>query len=466
MDFNGVVFCTTVKNRAQHLKLTLPQNLKNNPRSKFVVLNYNTEDDLLQYVMSRHAAEIESGRLTLYTNFMEPKFRMAHAKNMAHRLGMWEGGKILVNLDADNLTGPLDWSRENFEDFILLNIRPDAFLWASMIKGEMPRGISGRIAVTDYAFLKAGGYNEDRFIGWGSDDKDFNLRLRALGYRGIEIDATYLTGVPHNDKMRFREYPHLAKECDDYFAVNKGTIGHPVVNDGDIGCGTVYRNDDFKTPIHLDPLPTRIFGIGMHKTATTSLHHAFETLGYDSWHWSSAHAAKSIWREMNLRGRSDVIDAHHAACDLPMPPLFRQLDAGYPGSKFVLTIRDEQKWIETVRRHFDPKFNRWRAGWNQDPFSNRVHSLLYGQPDFDADIFLARYRRHNREVIEHFRDRPGDLLVMNMDAGAGWAELCGFLNAPVPADPYPFANGSSTPARRERWCIRALHSVWAALHRR
>ena len=31
---------------------------------------------------------------------------MAHAKNMAHRLGIIEGADILCNLDADNFTGP------------------------------------------------------------------------------------------------------------------------------------------------------------------------------------------------------------------------------------------------------------------------------------------------------------------------------------------------------------------------
>ena len=50
---------------------------------------------------------------------------------------------------------------------------------------------------------------------------------------------------------------------------------------------------------------------------------------------------------------------------------------------------------------------------------------------------MARYRRHNAEVREYFKDRPGDLLVMNMSKGAGWKELCGFLNCKAPSAPYP-----------------------------
>jgi hypothetical protein len=65
----------------------------------------------------------------------------------------------------------------------------------------------------------------------------------------------------------------------------------------------VYRNFD-PTPIHLNPLPTRIFGIGFHKTATNSLNAALKILGYDSAHWESGAWAKAIWKEMTGSGRS------------------------------------------------------------------------------------------------------------------------------------------------------------------
>ena len=44
-----IAFCTTVKGRTQHLRETLPRNLDANPRSKFIVLDYNSEDGLLDY---------------------------------------------------------------------------------------------------------------------------------------------------------------------------------------------------------------------------------------------------------------------------------------------------------------------------------------------------------------------------------------------------------------------------------
>src|SRR5690348_11274223 len=156
-----VVFCTTCKGRTQHLERTLPANLRDNagyPHAKFVLVNYNSPDHLTEYVKT-HMSEIERDRLTVY-RFTEPTpFRMAHAKNLAHRPGMREGADILVNLDADNFTGP------QFAQYVAAQFRntPDVFLWSRMIKdgpNRLPRGISGRIAVSQKAFLLSGGYDE------------------------------------------------------------------------------------------------------------------------------------------------------------------------------------------------------------------------------------------------------------------------------------------------------------------
>jgi hypothetical protein len=141
---------------------------------------------------------------------------------------------------------------------------------------------------------------------------------------------------------------------------------------------------------------------------------------------------------MNQRGWSKTLEQHYALCDLPMTLLFRQLDKAYPGSKFVLTTREENGWLETVRKHYDPNFNEFRAGWDLDPFSHRCHQLLYGRTDFDEQTMLDRYRKHNKEVLAYFDERQQDLLVMPMDEGAGWSELCNFLgNLPIPRRPYP-----------------------------
>jgi hypothetical protein len=436
----SIVFCTTCKNRTQHLSQTLPRNLADNanyPDCKFVVLDYNSQDHLIDYLKSDHLLDIASGRLVVYSMLPGPDgpipFQMTHAKNIAHRLGILEGADILVNLDADNYTC------SDFANYIAEQIDKDTYLWAKMIKGQFTRGISGRIVATKHQFLNAGGYDE-KCSTWWSDDKDFNVRLGRLGYKGEEIPHKYLDAVSHNDRIRFKEYPHVKTGTneDDFDLTD---FDNTIVNFGNFGCGVVYKNFDFSDPIELSPLPTRIFGIGMHKTATTSLYEALDILGYDSAHWESAHWAKAIWMEMTSLGKSLTLEKHYALCDLPITILYMELDKAYPGSKFILTLRDEYKWVESVRKHFKPDSNRFRKSWDTDPFSHFIHKQIYGQKNFDYEIFLARYRRHNAEVLEYFKSRPNDLLVFN--SNGGWPKLCNFLKRPIPDVLYPMRNGSN-----------------------
>jgi hypothetical protein len=428
-----IVFCTTCKGRVQHIERTLPKNLADNARhyhSKFLILDYNSQDDLLGYLKSNHAEAIESGKLVVYS-YREPgPFRMAHAKNMAHRLGIREGADILVNLDADNYTGS-DFANYVEEKF---QTAEKMFLWAGIVRGQgrKMRGCSGRIAVTASAFLSAGGYDE-KYDTWAPDDKDFNARLIRLGYASVEIDRQYLESVPHGDGMRFKEYPQVRSHVgsDECELVDSSAT---VVNFGNYGCGAVSRNFG----VELGRLPTRIFGIGMHKTGTTSLRAALELLGFDSAHWQSGNWAWAIWQEMKSLGRSPTLEKHYALSDLPISILYEQLDAAYPGSKFILTTRNEEAWLRSVRNHWSYR-NPFRWEWDAYPFSKRIHQEVYGQKEFDAAVFVARFRRHNADVREYFRDRPGDLLVMDMDQNAGWPELCQFLRRPVPAVNYPRA---------------------------
>lgn len=448
----NIVFCTTVKNRTFHLSETLPQNLVDNPRSKFVVLNYSTQDDLLDYLFSFHKSEIESGRLTVYSHLNQPVFRMGHAKSMAMRCGMLEGADILVTLDADNFTG------QRFEDFIggKFSREENIFLCPRVVAlgtaqvRIAPRGVAGRLAVRVQDFIKAGGYDE-KYDTWRGEDVDLVARLRRMGYSPRFIDPIYLEAIRHGDYIRFKEYPYAKQYENDEEVRRINEAKHTIVNFGNFGCGTVYKNMDvtYREPtsraITLRPIPTRIFGIGLQRTATTSLHEAFKILGFDSFHWETGDKARDIWDEMNEYGKSWTLERHYALSDNPIPLLYKKLDVAYPGSKFILTVRDEQNWLKSVERLWNRDYNPSRWEWDVWPFSNRIHRALYGRADFDAETFLAKYRQHNAEVQEYFSFEPENLLVMDMEERVGWAKLCEFLGRPIPDAFYPHSNGTAKP---------------------
>jgi Sulfotransferase domain len=423
-----IAYCTTCKGRADHLRRTLPANIADNPKSIFIVLDYSSQDDL-QDILRSYRTRPWYDRLFVYQYRTEGPFRMAHAKNMAHRLGIVHGADVLVNVDADNFL------HKGFEDFIEETMRTDTFLWAGTVKGKGRRfrGVSGRIACTAAAFIKTGGYDEIKFDHWGHDDTDFNQRLRFLGYKPVEIPLKYLECIPHGDGMRFQDYPDAKPADPNAYDTPPPSPGCGIVNYGNIGCGTVFRQDGPR--LELKPIPTRIFGIGLHKTATTSLHAALRILGYESAHWESGPWARDVWQEMTGLGRSPTLERFYAASDLPISIVFKELDHAYPGSKFILTIRDEGDWLRSVENHFSYK-NPYRWEWDVYPFPNRMHRAVYGRKTFDATTMLERYRRHNAEVQEYFKARPNDLLVMRQPL---WSRLCRFLDKPVPTVPYPWA---------------------------
>ena len=473
-----IVFVTTCKGRLQHLSKTLPKNMADNAgyhNCKFVVLDYGCTDGTSEYLKRDHAADIESGRLIAYRYNTNSSFNVAHAKNIAARCAILEGADILVTVDADNFTG------QNFAQFIAdrfasdAAVKPGIFLCPNYqhIKslphgpGRPDRGYAGRLAIRAQDFLKMGAYDEtgDTFATWRGEDIDIVARLRRAGYAMRHIDNGFLMTIPHGADVRFKEYPHAKQFEHEGETKRIYAQTETVVNFGKFGLGTVYRNCD-STPIELRPVPTRIFGVGMQKTGTTSLHEALSILGLDSFHWGTGEAPL-IWQEMNDSGRSKTLEQWYALSDMPIPLLYKKLDQSYPGSKFILTIRNEKDWLKSVSGLWDYERNRTRWMWDVYPFTNRIHTVMYGQKDFDAKIFLARYKRHNAEVLQYFRDRPNDLLVINMDEPHKWPELCNFLKISVPDAPYPIKNKTNgcAPDIHQECFIESVAACYSEEHK-
>lgn len=427
-----VIFCTTCKGRAHHIEQTLPQNLKDNRKAKFVLLDYFSQDGLDAYILNHHQGDMDSGKL-IYYKFTTPcKFNMTHAKNMAHRLALNEGADIVVNLDADNFTGV------DFDQWLIKSINDDFYAYGQMKKGVLDRGISGRIATTKHQFYVSGGYDEV-FKTWSPDDKDYKERLERLDFKGLVIPDEYLKAIRHSDRLRFKDYPQISGSEADEELILKSRPDVTVSNYGRIGLGVVYNRNFKRGPIIIEPIATKIFGIGWHKTATTSLSAAIRELGFKCDHWRNPTWAKAIWTELTQFDRRPIFERCYGVADVPICLLYERLDTLYPGSKFILTVRNEDEWLQSVEGHFNRKINPYRKFWDKDPFSNQIHTEMYGRTTFDSDIFLARYRKHNSDVLDYFK---GDkrFLVMDMSRNAGWLELCNFLRQPIPLGDYPRLN--------------------------
>lgn len=121
--------------------------------------------------------------------------------------------------------------------------------------------------------------------------------------------------------------------------------------------------------------------------------------------------------------------------DWPWILLYRELDHAFPGSKFILTVRDPDRWLSSYRAMLD-------AEGKPDALLTRYRSFIFGQPfeSLTGQGMVDRVARHNREVREYFTDRPDDLLVVDWEKGDGWAQLSAFLGRPAPELAFPHLN--------------------------
>lgn len=194
----------------------------------------------------------------------------------------------------------------------------------------------------------------------------------------------------------------------------------------------------------------KIFGVGLSKTGTTSLYAACDLLGYRA----------GTYRHMRRLGlekwfhqdvRAEDLAPYQALTDLPIPVFYPQLDQAFPESRFILTVRDVDAWLVSAEKYWrmlDRRDRRLRARWTGlVRYSRMARLATYGMVAFSADRFRDVYERHVREVKRYFRDRPGDLLVLDLCGGEGWEKLCPFLGRPAPAAPFPKVQPGYVPAK-------------------
>ncbi len=183
----------------------------------------------------------------------------------------------------------------------------------------------------------------------------------------------------------------------------------------------------------------KIFGIGMSRTGTRSLTAALQVLGFDTVHYP---IDEDTFGEL-AHGQYDltILKNHDGLTDITTVPYYQQFDRAYPHSKFILTVRDRESWLRSCQTHW---FNRpaLKAGVDYEQqvhFNMRqlLRAAVYGCYNFVPERFSWAYDQHVRNVLEYFKDRPDDLLVLDICGGEGFEKLAPFLDRPVPTEPVP-----------------------------
>lgn len=196
-------------------------------------------------------------------------------------------------------------------------------------------------------------------------------------------------------------------------------------------------------------MPLSIIGAGFGRTGTLSLKHALERLGYapcyhmhevskkpehiPQWH-ALVNDKKINWDKL--------LDTYQAAVDWPIASFWQQLAKFYPHAKVILTVRDAEKWYESISNTIyyvlsqpvsknNPVKREQGLMTRQLILDNTFHGNL-GNKDKAIQI----YEEHNEKVK---RTIPSErLLVYNVIDG--WDPLCHFLGCSIPDIAFPNTN--------------------------
>lgn len=182
----------------------------------------------------------------------------------------------------------------------------------------------------------------------------------------------------------------------------------------------------------------KIFGIGLSRTGTHSLTEALIILGYKATHYPKIISYANGYSHVDYQ----KLNEYDALTDTPISNIYKELDVRYSGSKFILTVREENKWLRSCARYFGKSLILNFRKKLLNPSRYRLRHDIYGTIRFEKKRFKEIYTRHLQDVLNYFKGREKDLLVLDICGGEGWEKLCPFLNKPIPHIDFPTLKGN------------------------
>lgn len=162
---------------------------------------------------------------------------------------------------------------------------------------------------------------------------------------------------------------------------------------------------------------SKIFIIGLPRTATTSVCLAMLGLGFKTAHNAYTQHAFS---------EAQVI------ADTPIFSDYQTLDKHFPNSKFIYLTRDKKDWLPSIKQLLQRMIvNLQRSDGGFNPYLkrcyNEVFSPLTAENIAKDDFLFDCYQRHQQRVLNYFQDRKNDLLTIEVSDPQSYQQLLAFL---------------------------------------
>ena len=196
-----------------------------------------------------------------------------------------------------------------------------------------------------------------------------------------------------------------------------------------------------------------LIGAGLGRTGTLSLKAALERIGYGPcYHGIELIVAPErgrLWLEQTQSGSHDwdgIFHGYRATVDWPAAAFWRELVERYPDAKVLLSLRDADRWYDSVMNTIYPLMTQGPPK-NAPEILHKFHEMLYAlifERTFegrlkDRDHAKRVFEEHNQSVIDAV---PASKLLI-YQPGDGWEPICRFLEKPVPNEDFPHVNDTA-----------------------
>ena len=178
----------------------------------------------------------------------------------------------------------------------------------------------------------------------------------------------------------------------------------------------------------------KVFGLGFHKTGTSTLGECLKILGYNHVSWSvEAFVYFYLGEDESL---FSFIEKYSSFEDWPWPLVYQKAFERYPNSKFILTTRlNSEIWFRSLVNHVK------RGNGVFFPFRKYVYGKI--DPLSNKSLYIDRYLSHNEKVRKFFSDKPDRFLEVCWERGDSWGCLCSFLGFEMLNERFPHVNSGS-----------------------
>ncbi len=197
----------------------------------------------------------------------------------------------------------------------------------------------------------------------------------------------------------------------------------------------------------------KVFVIGFNKTGTTSTHLALKQFDLIIGNQIIGEKLLDDIIEEDYNSLIKYCKSAEAFQDIPfsLPNVYKICDENFPNSKFILTIRDDEKqWFNSLKKFHTKLWATNGSTITKEDLGNAFYiykgyplkaiNFVYGESYYNYDHYTQIYNRHNDDVKEYFKDRPDDLLVINVADMSSYKDFCEFLNEESLQESFSWAN--------------------------